>query len=221
MCHFCETQQRTFSIVINCSVKMWMLFHTAGVTGRHMNRQTVYNLHGCPCYADNKHSQHQQNADNKKSKTVRKFPTPEQNKRKILIAVESVKLRWWWWCDVISLDNTHFAARIRSLLRLGYALQSSTHFHTQTVLKVIILVLVLFTDAHIYTYTHNHTLVRHDTTQLSYCNSTDFHKTANRKLLIQRRDGDGRGLDYQYLVPTPCNCNQLAPTHLPSTQMNC
>jgi len=44
------------------------------------------------------------------------------------------------------LDNTDSAGCIGSLLGVGNALQCRTHFHTQTIFKVIVLVLVLLTD---------------------------------------------------------------------------
>jgi len=50
-----------------------------------------------------------------------------------------------------SLDETHFATRLRILLRLTDALQCCTHFHAQTILKVIVLVLVLGIHMHIQT----------------------------------------------------------------------
>ena len=56
--------------------------------------------------------------------------------------------------DVTSLNIAHSATRLRSFLSLGNALQSSTQFCTQTVLKVIVLVLVLFTCAHMHTHIH-------------------------------------------------------------------
>jgi len=105
------------------------------------------------------------------SKTINECPTPKANTKlaatKLCCSAEMMTV-------MTSLDHTHFATCICSLLSFSNALQRSTHLHAQTILKVIVLVLVLFTCMHV-TQTILKSLHAHIdsvSVQLAHCIST-------------------------------------------------